>query len=366
MHSTLYRGRSFATFPLVVFALSFTAAFLVANFSSINVSSLGSALEVMALFVGLAVGSIGFSSRDAMKNVLGPMNLLVYSSRTLPVTENRLLFDFIVKDLIYYTGLFLAPLTLGVVIPTGTAILPSVVLVVPLFLGGLIFSLILARSSLKLPTKRLLNFDRTRRIGALTGKSVLDLSRSSGGLLKVLFSFTVLFAFYWFAVLNFPITELFLTNPLLSFSVIVGVLNLSVYNWVNRFDSPEDYLHLPLNAESLLEAKKRAFLVMAIPLGLIFIAASYLFYPGHLLLSAATGVVTTLYTLGIASKLTGLEPNERLFSSKVFSKYLIANSLVTIPLLILSINHRGGIIYPTALLLVFAASVFMNRDMTAK
>lgn len=365
MHSTLYRGRSFATFPLVVFALAFSATFITGNYSALKTSTIGATLEGLALFIGLAVGSLGFSSRDAMKNVLGPMNLLVYSSRTLPISERKLLLDFLIKDVIYYSFLFLAPLTLGVLLPTGTSLLSSAVLVPLMFLGGLLASFLIARSSLRIPSRRLLSFEKTRKLGALTGKSILDLSRSSGGLLKVLFSFSVLFGFYWFAVLYFPITELFLTNPLLSFSVIVGILNLSVYNWVNRFDAASDYAHLPLDAERLLEAKKRAYLAIGVPLGTAFITASYFFYPGMLLLSIITGALTTFYTLGIASQLTKLSPNEKLFNSWVFTKYLFANSLVTIPLLILSINYNSTI-FLGALLLVFVASLYLNRDIIAK
>ncbi|MFB6143911.1 MAG: hypothetical protein ABEJ98_01235 [Candidatus Nanohaloarchaea archaeon] len=366
MHSTLYRGRSFATFPLVVFGLAFASTFLTVKYSTLEVSAIGSALEGLGLFLGLTVGSIGFSSRDAMKNVLGPMNLLVYSSRTLPVSERRLLLDFIVKDVLYYTFLFIAPVTLGVVIPTGTALISSALATPFFFITGLAISLAAARSSLRIPSRQSLSFEKLRSLGPLTSKSVLDLSRSSGGLVKVLFSFTVLFGFYWFAVLYFPVTGLFLTNPLLSFSVIVGVLNLSVYNWVNRFDAPSDYSYLPIDAGSLLEAKKKAYLAISLPLGTAFIGASYIFYPGSLLLSAVTGAVTSLYTLALASRLTGLAPNEKLFSSKVFSKYLLANSLVTIPLLILSINHRGGWIFPAALVTVFSAALWIIRGGTAK
>lgn len=364
MHSTLYRGRSFATFPLVVFMLAFSATYITINYSTLSSSIIGSALEGMAVFIGLSVGSLGFSSRDAMKNVLGPMNLLVYSSRTLPVSERKLLTDFLIKDVIYYTFLFLAPLTLGVVLPTGSSLIASAASVPVLFTAGLLASFLIARSSLRLPSRNKLNFDKTGTLGALTGKSLLDISRSSGGLLKVLFSFSILFGFYWFSVLYFPLTELFLSNPLLSFSVIVGVLNLSVYNWVNRFDSSSDYSHLPVDSDMLLVAKKRAYVAISIPLGTAFIAASYFFYPGNLIVSMITGSVTSLYTLGIASLLTGLNPNEKLFSSRVFTKYLLANSLVTIPLLILSIGFEPST-YILALIVVLTVSLYLNRDITA-
>ncbi|MFB6291962.1 MAG: hypothetical protein ABEI58_01050 [Candidatus Nanohaloarchaea archaeon] len=363
MHSAIYRGRSFAFFPLLVFMFSLTFTWLTVNYSTLEAAALGNALEGLGVFLGLAVGSVGFSSMDAMRNVLGPMNLLVYSSRTLPVSERKLLFDFIVKDILYYTALFILPVSLGVVIPAGTGTVSSAFNMFSWFLAALLISVAVARSSLRLPSTNILNYRRMKRFRPLTSKSVLDVARSSGGLLKVVFSLAVLTGFYWFTVLYFPVTRLFLENPLLSFSAVVGILNLSIYNWINRFDSIQDYLYLPVVTESLLEAKKQAFVLISVPMTFAAIMVSYVFYPGNLLLGLATGLSMTFYTLFVASWLTGLHPNERLFDSRVFLKYLAANSLAVVPVLIFTVYytpaHFTG--YMVLLALITAAGVAGSR-----
>ncbi len=359
MHSTLYRGRSFAAFPFLVFLFSLTFTFATVRYSTLDISVLGSALKGIAAFLGLAVGSIGFSSRDAMKNVLGPTNFLAYSSRTLPVSETRLLFDFIVKDILYYIALFLLPVSLGVLIPTGTGLLPAALMVPFWFFGALAVSVLVARSSLKLSQGHLLSYRKLEFLSPLTSKSVLDVSRSSGGMIKVLFSTAILTGFYWFAVLHFPAASYFLQNPLLSFSAVIGLLNLSVYNWLNRFDSPEDYMYLPLGNLDLLDAKKQAYLVIAVPLAVTLVLLSYLVYPSMLLLSLLTAVSTTLYTLAIASWLTGLNPNRKLFSSKVFLKYLAANSVVVVPLLVMSVMYTRGLFLAYISVIAFAVTVYV-------
>ncbi len=363
MHSAIYRGRSFAFFPVLVFLFSFSFIWLTVNYSTLEAAALGAALEGLGVFLGLAVGSVGFSSMDAMKNVLGPMNLLVYSSRTLPVSERRLLFDFIVKDVLYYAALFLVPISLGVILPSGTALVQSAAMMFGWFFAGLLFSVAVARSSLRLPSTRLLNYSRLKAFPPLTSKSILDVARSSGGLLKVVFSLAVLTGFYWFAVLYFPVTRLFLENPLLSFSAVVGILNLSVYNWINRFDSIHDYLYLPVVEESLLDAKKQAFLAAALPMTFAAIIVSYVFYPGYLLLGLVTGLSMTFYTLFVASWLTGLHPNERLFDSTVFFKYLLVNSLAVVPVLIFTVYYSPVYFgwYMALIAAVATAGVFGSR-----
>lgn len=334
MHSELFRGRYFAMFPVMIFALSLGFTYGVVEYSTLGASVLGDAVQFFGLFVGLAVGSLGFSGKDAMKNVLGPVNFIIYSSRTLPISRRKLMAAFIVKDMIYYTGLFLVPISLGLLIPTGFSTVMSVVNMHLWFLGGLALSVAFARVSLELPTPGL---DYSDWSDPLTQKSVLDLWRSSGGIIKVLFSLAVLTGFYWFMVLYFPITGVFLSNPMLSYSVLLGISSLTVYNWVNRFDKVEDYDHLPVDAEMLLESKERAFLLISLSITSLFFLISLFFYRDHILLSYGTMVSGIVYTLGLASYLTGLDPNEKLFDASVFGVYLALNSVLVVPVLFLSV-----------------------------
>ncbi len=355
MHSRLFSGRSFALFPVMIFLLTLLFTYATVKYSTVSLGNLGMGLAVFGGFMGASVGSIAFTSRSAMKNILGPTNLLIYSSRTLPLSDSSLLLAFLVKDLVYYTFLFLLPVSLGVLLPTGFSLVPAILQMGLWFFAGLVISVAVARSSLRVPGVLSPRYS-TRYLSPLADKSVLDLSRSAGGIFKVFFTLAILTGFYWFLVLYFPAASLFLNNPLLSYSVLVGTLALSVYNWLNRFDALENYLYLPLDGESLLSAKQHAYLAVAVPVSLLYVAGSYFFYPSLPFLAVATSIATVIYTMGIASYLTGTEPNERLYDTGLFLKYLAANSVFVVPLLVLSVIYTEELL-PVYLGFVVLAAV---------
>lgn len=341
MHSEMFSGRSFALFPAIIFGLTSAGIWLTMEYSTLQASAVTTALIGLGAFFGLSVGAIGFSSSDAMKNVLGPTNFLVYSSRTLPVSQKRLLAAFLVKDLIYYSLMFLAPVAAGAVLFTSGSALMGAVNMYAAFFLSLIASVSAAKLSLSLPG---FNWKYRNRISPLADKTVMDVLRSTGGLMKVLFSLTVLTGFYWFAAIYFPLASVLLENPVLSFSVLIGTVTLSVYNWINRFDDLDDYTHLPVDRDRLLKSKQKAFLLTAVPVTVTLILASSIFYRVNFtvfITSAFTGAAVEFYTLGLASYLTGLKPNSRLFDSGVFMKFIIANSVAVVPLVILTLVFPG-------------------------
>lgn len=342
MHSELFHGSSFAMFPVMIFLISLTGSYALVELSTLGVNTLTQVLGFLGIFMGLSVGAIGFSSRDAMKNVLGPTNLLIYSSRTLPVSRRKLLVSFLLMDSIYYTALFLVPLSAGAFVVSGVSVLSGISLLFGGFIAGLLSALVLTRLSTKLPG---LGIRYRDSFGALTGKTIVDVMRSTGGIMKVVFSLTVLTGLYWFLVLYFPFASRFLRNPVVSFGVLIGTVSLSVYNWINRFDEVEDYLYLPVSSRMLLESKQKAFLLVSVPLTSVFLLAAFFFYPVSYMeafLSIMASLSTQLYTLGLGSYLTGLKPNYRLFDSVVFAKYLVANSLFILPLLMISLFIDNG------------------------
>lgn len=337
MHSELFHGSSFAMFPVMVFLISLTGSFALIELSTLGVNVLSQILGFLGVFMGLSVGAIGFWSRDAMKNVLGPANLLIYSSRTLPISRTKLLVSFLLMDTVYYTAFFLLPLSAGAFLISGFTVFSGIGLLFGGFLVGLLTALVLTSVSTKLPNHR---FAYKNRFGPLVDKTVIDVMRSTGGIMKIIFSLTVLTGLYWFLVLYFPFASQFLQNPVISFGVLIGTVSLTVYNWINRFDEAEEYLYLPVNSGMLLEAKQKAFLLVSIPLNSLFLILAFLFYPVSYLdaaLSMLASLSTQIYTVGLGSYLTGLKPNYRLFDSKVFLKYLIANSLFVLPLLMISL-----------------------------
>ncbi|MFB6197757.1 MAG: hypothetical protein ABEI52_05730, partial [Halobacteriaceae archaeon] len=72
-----------------------------------------SGIHALVLVFGLHAGSIGFVGRDALQNVLGELTLVIFSARTLPISQEVLLGVFVIKDVIYYSMLFLLPLSFG-------------------------------------------------------------------------------------------------------------------------------------------------------------------------------------------------------------------------------------------------------------
>lgn len=353
-NSTLYRGRSFAAFPVTVFGFAFFWNYMTITYSTLSLDAVGTSLVVLSGFMGLAVGSMGFSSKDAFKNVLGKTNYLVYSSHTLPISRKKLFAEFLVKDIFYYLILVVIPISLGFLIPTNFALLPSFYDAIAVFLAGVLFSTLLTLSSLSLPSTGLVNYSRLDFLKPVANRSVLDLFRSSGGILKVVFSLVLLTIFYWTLVIHFPITSIFLNNPLLSYSVIVGLVSLSVYNWLNRFDSPEEYGYLPENVSSIVFSKEEAYLVVALPLSVLMVLASSLVYPGELLLAIVTAMATTAYNLAVAVRVTGLKPNEKLFHADIFLKYLLGIGAIIVPLLYFSVIYSREVLLPYVCLLFLA------------
>lgn len=114
LHSRLFGSAGFGAFPLVVFVISAVAYFGVLA-SGFSFPELERGVQYVVFFLGLSVGSVGFVSRDAVENLLGESNLLVFSSRTLPVSQRRSISVFVVKDLVYYSFLYLTPLVVALV-----------------------------------------------------------------------------------------------------------------------------------------------------------------------------------------------------------------------------------------------------------
>ncbi len=113
MHARLFGEWGFAAFPFVILVL--TAAtyhgLLSLGFTAATVAV---GLHYIVFFFGLNVGTIGFASQEALQNILGEANMLIFSSHTLPIGRRRVLATFLVKDLLYYAGLFLVPIVLGI------------------------------------------------------------------------------------------------------------------------------------------------------------------------------------------------------------------------------------------------------------
>jgi len=330
--SKLYRGRYLAALPFLIFFITYAGSRLITSFSPDPVADLGLLIMAFGFFTGLAAGSIGFNSTDAAKNVLGDANFLIFSSRTLPVSMTSLIAAFLAKDLIFYVVLYLLPVALAVNMAIQGMVTYSIMMGL-LFLLGLFFSLILASSAVRLPSREsFLNYYNLS-LSPLSRKTILDVSRSSGGLFKILASMFVLLGLYWYVVNYVPLASYLLTNPLLSFSVVLGMMSVTAYNWLNTYDEEEDYGYLPVDRRNLLSAKFNAFKVISGILILPFIVITYYLFGGNILLAVLLAYVTAYYVGAITMYEAGLNPNERMIEAWTFTKFLVAVNFFVIPLL---------------------------------
>lgn len=113
LHSHLFSGRRFSAFPVLITLLVAGAVELLVR-TGTELTTVFAGLHALAFVFGIQTGSIGFVGRDALRNLLGDLTLLVFSARTLPLSQKRLLAVFVVKDVVYYACLFLVPIALGV------------------------------------------------------------------------------------------------------------------------------------------------------------------------------------------------------------------------------------------------------------
>ncbi|MBO4246512.1 hypothetical protein IL252_01625 [Halomicrobium sp. IBSBa] len=127
LHSELFGGRRFAGFPLAIGALTALGTALLAATGTQSAAVLAGLHALVALF-GLQVGTIGLVGRDALRDVLGDVTLLLFSARTLPLSMKRLLGLFLVKEVLYYSGLFVTPVLAGFgVVAVGRGMAPATV-----------------------------------------------------------------------------------------------------------------------------------------------------------------------------------------------------------------------------------------------
>ena len=114
VHSTLFGNVNFALFPFIIILIGFLGGF----FSSIfQVVFSNEALTIFSLvcffFFGSTIGAFGISGQEFMNRRFGQASLLAYSSRSLPVSEKKIFFSMIAKDVVYYFSTWIFPLILG-------------------------------------------------------------------------------------------------------------------------------------------------------------------------------------------------------------------------------------------------------------
>lgn len=354
MQSEMFEGRKLASMPVLIFLMTFGGIKLVQNFSTTSLSGIGLMISVFGLFSGLTASSTIFSSKDASRNTLKKRTFLIYSSRTLPVTTRKLTSAFFIKNTIFYLGLYLLPVGLASIIAEPSLTVYTLYMV-GLFTLGQLVGIFFAKHAVKIPVRKFLNYYNLKG-RPLTKKFFLDVYRSSGGLLKVLISTGALLGLYFYAANYVPLADYLLVEPMLSFSIILGLSTITVYNWLNTYDSVEQYFFIPVNENDLLTEKFKTFKILSLGLVLVFVTLFYLIEGGNPVLGLVLGASIAYYTGSLNYYFAGLRPNENMVNSVQALKFMILLNIFIIPLLgYSSMNVDTHIFYQASGLMILTA-----------
>ena len=331
MQSDMFEGGKLGAMPLLIFLMTFGGIKLVQHFSTTSLSGIGLMISVFGLFSGLTASSTVFSSRSASRNTLKKKTFLIYSSRTLPTTSTNLMTAFFIKNTLFYLGLYLLPVGLAAVL-VEPALTIYMFYMIGLFALGQLIGILLAKHAVKIPVRKFLNYYNLRS-RPLTKKFFLDIYRSSGGLLKVFISTAALLGLYFYAANYVPLADYLLAKPMLSFSIILGLSTITVYNWLNTYDSIQDYFFMPVNENDLLTEKFKAFKIISLATVALFVTLFYLIEGGNLVLGLVLGASIAYYTGSLNYYFAGLHPNENMVNSVQALKFMVLLNIFIIPLL---------------------------------
>jgi len=225
--------------------------------------------------------------------------------------------------------------------PTLLAVLGSLGLPVALVAGGTaLFRFDGRRVSRTAPDRfrplhrRLGRFDDA---GALS-KSLLDVSRSSGGIVKLAFSQGLVFAVLAVLLTYLPDVVPVRPAPGLTTATILALGTFTTYNWLFQFEDERFYRRYPVALERVFRAKLLAFCLLALPVGLAYLAlGGWLFGLRSLLVGAAVFVPLSVYVFGVTGYVAGFGPTELLFDTPTFALFTAATMAVLVPLVVLAI-----------------------------
>ncbi len=141
VHSTMFGSLSFALFPVMIFGIAFMGAFLTPLMRTTMPSgNLTLIIHGSFLMLGIMVGGFGLLGNEVMNRRFGQASLLAYSARSLPLSEQFIFLNFVIKDTVYYFFLWVFPFGLGYILAspfTGVSLATALLLLLTLTLAFL-------------------------------------------------------------------------------------------------------------------------------------------------------------------------------------------------------------------------------------
>jgi hypothetical protein len=170
------------------------------------------------------------------------------------------------------------------------------------------------------------------RYAAFVSKDILDLKRSEGGFGKLIFSFLLPVVLIWM-LLSALGKILPALNTLILFSLVLGVLSSSMYNWLTEYDIFTSYAFFPLKVSDMIKNKLNSYLFLNLVPFLLVILLNLKKDPAVVLPSLLLFLSISLYMVSILVYLTGLSPSINLYNGRTFALY----TLSVMPLLLVNV-----------------------------
>lgn len=189
---------------------------------------------------------------------------------------------------------------------------------------------------------RLLRFSK---YSTFVSKDFLDFKRSEGGLGKIIFSFLIPISVAWLLLIIFlkfiPVLNFFII-----FSIFLGAISSSFYNWLTEFDLFTSYSFLPVKVSTIIKGKINSYVIINSISIIILILVTFLAKQSiYLIPSLFSFLAISSYTLAITIYLAGLTPSIFLYNAKIFSEYLLLISPILLILIFLSIPNPFYLIF---------------------
>lgn len=112
LYLDLFGRTRFVFFPAFV-TLLVGGVSLIAAVDPPTLTTVFAGICVVLFVVGVQTGSVGFTDSTILSELTGSTTFSVTAGDFLPVSDARLLTGFLIKDVLYYTGLFIIPLVIG-------------------------------------------------------------------------------------------------------------------------------------------------------------------------------------------------------------------------------------------------------------
>jgi hypothetical protein len=129
-------------------------------------------------------------------------------------------------------------------------------------------------------------------------------------------------------------------NPGIAFGTLLGLGGFTTYTWLTQFDDADEYRRYPVTMADVFAGKRLAYLVLALPVGLGYLALAALWFPvEELLLGVVVFPLVALYVYGLTAFVAGLSPTELLFDTPLFTAFGAGLSVASVPLLVAALTY---------------------------